>query len=128
MKHKRALIVYGYMKVYECVYVHGICICVYALIDVCIVHAGILCMVYARVYMHNVCMCVHLSVKVCSLYAHMEARSAHQVLPLLLSTLVFKMRVNVLHVCLCSTSYVPGAYGGQKRVSDPLGLELYIWL
>lgn len=87
-----------------------------------------MCMVYACVYMHNVCMCVHLSVKVCSLYAHMEARSVHQVLPLLLSTLVFKMCVNVLHVFLCSTSYVPGADGGQRRVSDPLELELYIWL
>ena len=28
-----------------------------------------------------------------------------------------------LHVCLCTT-YMPGAYGVQKRVLDPLELEL----
>lgn len=28
-----------------------------------------------------------------------------------------------LHVCLCTT-YMLGAHGGQKQVSDPMGLEL----
>ena len=120
MKHKCALIVYGYMKVYECVCAWYMYMCVwcYGCVhsvcrDICAWYVHVCtCIMYAYMYMHNVCMCVHLSVKVCSLYAHMEARSVYQVLPLLLSTLVFKMRVNILHVCLCSTSYVPGADGG----------------
>lgn len=48
MKYKCALIVYGYMKVYECVYVHGICICVHGV-----------CIVYAGIYVHGIRMCVH---------------------------------------------------------------------
>jgi hypothetical protein len=35
------------------------------------------------------------------------------------------MGVFCLHVCLC-TMYMPRAHRGQKRVSDPLELELQI--
>ena len=120
MKQKCALIVYGYIKVYDCV-----CMCMVYV-----------CVLWCYGCVHSVCR------HICAWYMHVSApkcesllpvcthggQSVHQVLPLLLSTLVFKMRVNVLHVCLCSTSYVPGADGGQKRVSDPLELELYIRL